>query len=62
LSYDEFVLLIQLVNQRMVQLGREQQQQGVKLEDLATPFEAALLKKLYEAHLDEMKIIKEEGR
>jgi hypothetical protein len=50
LSYDELVLLIQLVNQRFVEMARK---------DPPNPatFETALFKKLYEAHLDEMDVI-----
>lgn len=60
LSYDELVLLVQLVQGHFVKLQLAQAQQGVKPEDVATPFEVALFKKLYDAHMDAMKIIKEE--
>lgn len=51
LNYDELVLLIQLVNQHFVQLQNDQIKQGVAPEKVATPFEAALFKKLYDAHM-----------
>ena len=51
LSYDELVLLIQLLNQRFVAIAR-------KDITATTAFdEPALFTKLYEAHLDEMDII-----
>ncbi len=51
LTYDELVLLCQLVNQCFV----EKQQ---KDPNTATPFEAQLFKKLYDAHIEEMKVLK----
>jgi hypothetical protein len=54
LSYDELVLLIQLVHQRSVEIAR-------KDPEATTSFEVALRKKLYDAHMDEMKIIKEDA-
>ena len=50
LSYDELTLLIQLINQRFVEMARKEPP------TLAT-FETALFEKLYEAHLDEMDVI-----
>jgi hypothetical protein len=57
LSYDELVLLIQLVNQRFVEIQRK----DPEAPEAKTSFEVALCKKLYEAHMDEMKIIKEDA-
>jgi hypothetical protein len=56
LNHDELVLLIQLVNVHMVQLANTQLQQGRKQEE----FEAQLFKKLYDAHMDEMMILKQQ--
>lgn len=59
LNFDELTMLIQLVNQRMVQQGREHHQRGTPMEELAltTRLEVALMTKLYEAHIDEMDVI-----
>jgi hypothetical protein len=59
LRYHELVLLLQLVNMRMVQEARDQQQKGVSVCEIKTPVEVALFDKLHKAHLAEMKLIKE---
>ena len=53
LNHDELVLLIQLVNQRFVELQ-------TKDPNNKTPVEAALFKKLYDARMDEIKTMKGE--
>jgi len=53
LSYDELVLLIELANQRFCELQREDPNN-------TTPFEVQLFKKLYDAHMLEMGIMKRE--
>ena len=55
LNYDELVLLIQLVNQRFC----DTQRQNPKA---TTPFEAALFKKLYDSHMEEMKAMEHVGQ
>ena len=50
LNYDELVLLIQLVNVRFCELQRKDPND-------TTPFEVALFKKLYDAHMVEMKVV-----
>jgi hypothetical protein len=61
LNYDELVLLIQLVQQRCVELQNNQIQQGIAPGKASTPFEVQLFKKLYDARTDEMKLMKQRG-
>ncbi len=54
LSYDELVLLVQLVQQRFIQMQRKDPKD-------TAPFETALFKRLYDAHMDAMDEMKRTG-
>ena len=54
LSYDELVLLVQLVQQRFMEMHRKDPKTSVV-------FEEALFKKLYDAHMDAMDEVKRTG-